>query len=225
MMNKDSQTAVEAILDHRFKDESLLALALTHPSLSGVENYQRLEFLGDRVLGLVVSTWVYAEFAGDDEGKLNRRYSSLVQGKTLAALAEKLGLAVHINMAESAAVEGAATKPAVLADIVESLIGALYLDGGYDVAERFIKQHLQALIHAEFGVEKDAKTQLQEWAQARDQSLPQYSEVGRTGPDHNPEFIIRATMDDGVFAEASGTSKRAAEQAAAKMLLGQLEQI
>jgi len=223
-MSKDSQQAVEAILDHVFKDKSLLALALTHPSLSGVENYQRLEFLGDRVLGLVVSTWVYAEFPADDEGKLNRRYSSLVQGKTLAVIAEKLGLAEHINLAEAAAAEGAATKPAVLADIVESLIGALYLDAGYDAAERFIKQHWQGLLRTEVGVEKDAKTQLQEWAQARDQNLPTYTEVGRSGPDHNPEFIIRASLDDGVFAEASGTSKRAAEQAAAKELLGQVEQ-
>lgn len=223
-MNKDSHSAVEAILDHAFKDESLLALALTHPSLSGVENYQRLEFLGDRVLGLVVSTWVYAEFPTEDEGKLNRRYSSLVQGKALAVIAIQLGLAEHIILAEAAAAEGAATKPAVLADIVESLIGALYLDAGYDVAERFIKQHWQSLLHAEVGVEKDAKTQLQEWAQAREQNLPTYTEVGRSGPDHNPEFIIRASLDDGVFAEASGTSKRAAEQAAAKELLGQVEQ-
>jgi len=223
-VTEDSKKAVEAILGYTFKDESLLALALVHPSLSGDENYQRLEFLGDRVLGLVVATWVYAEFPDDAEGKLNRRFSSLVQGKALAVMAEKLGLAEHIKLTDAAAAEGAATKPAVLADIVESLIGAMYLDAGYGEAERFIKQHWQGLVHAEVGVEKDAKTQLQEWAQARDQDLPSYTEVGRSGPDHNPEFIIRASLGAEDFAEASGTSKRVAEQAAAKMLLGQLEQ-
>lgn len=210
--------SLNKIAGYSFSKPSLLDEALTHPSLSGSYNYQRLEFLGDRVLGLSVSTRLLAEFPKEQEGSLNRRFASLVRKETLAEMARKLDIAKHIKLTPGAETEGTRSKEAVQADVCEAVIGAIYLDGGFDVADAFIKKHWAGLTGEEDGAIKDSKTMLQEWCQARAMPLPTYKVTGRDGPDHSPVFTIEVTVDGKGGAQASGTSKRIAEQSAAKEL-------
>lgn len=206
------------IAGYRFKALSLLDEALTHPSLSGSYNYQRLEFLGDRVLGLVIATWLLEEFPRDAEGSLNRRFTALVRRETLAELAVKLKLVARLKLTPGAEAEGTREKEAIQSDVCESVIGAIYLDGGFDAANKFIRTHWKPLIGAGVKAQKDSKTQLQEWCQARALPLPKYVEVGRTGPDHDPVFTIEAVVSGQGAAVAKGAAKRLAEQLAAEQL-------
>jgi len=223
MEYSDNIKAVEDILGYSFKNKNLIATALSHPSLDGQENYQRLEFLGDRVLGLVISTWVFDLFPDAKEGELNQRFSALVCGKTLASMADNLGFGPYIVMTESAKNEATDQKMSVLADIMESLIGALYLDSDFATVESLIKKHWAEAIKTNIQPEKDAKTKLQEWAQANKFDLPVYTEISRSGLDHNPTFTIQVSVGDAHKAEATGQSKREAEQSAAEMLMTTLE--
>ncbi|GHF29656.1 ribonuclease 3 [Kordiimonas sediminis] len=210
------------LIGYSFKNEALLSEALSHPSLSGRENYQRLEFLGDRVLGLVISTWLFEKFPAEAEGQLNRRFIALVRKETLAEVARELGLVDVIKMTPGARKEGAHTKDAVQADVCEAVIGAMYLDGGLEVARAFIKKHWESRVGEEEATAKDFKTRLQEFAQGRGLALPTYKQTGRKGPDHSPIFTISVTVEGHGEAEGQGTSKRIAEQAAADMLLQKL---
>lgn len=227
MNKKDQKTASKpfaknAIESYAFKKISLLDEALSHPSQSGSYNYQRLEFLGDRVLGLVISTWLLETYPREAEGKLNRRFTSLVRRETLADISRKLGLPGLMKLTPGAAQEGTRDKEAIQADICESVIGAIYLDSGFEAANAFIRNHWDRLLTHEFEAKKDYKSLLQEWCQARSVSLPSYSIINQTGPDHDPVFTIEVSIDKHGAAQASGAAKRVAEQAAAQQLYSQL---
>lgn len=206
------------LVGHTFDKPSLLDEALTHPSLSGSYNYQRLEFLGDRVLGLSVATWLLEAFPSEAEGVLNRRFTSLVRKETLAEMARKLHIIDALKLTSGAESEGTRDKEAVQADLCEAVIGAMYLDGGFKVADAFIRKHWTPLMSEGVEAVKDYKTLLQEWCQARALPLPDYTVTDRSGPDHSPLFTIEASVDGQGTATAQGAAKRLAEQASAKEL-------
>lgn len=207
------------LLGHDFNEPALLARALTHPSASETSHYQRLEFLGDRVLGLVIATWIYRDFPDEAEGALNRRLAALVRRETLAEVARETGLDRFMVLNPGAESEGVRGADAVLADIAEAAIGALYLDGGLEPAENFIHRHWAMKLEAGPDSWRDAKTALQQWAQGRGLPLPDYEMIERSGPDHNPLFTIRVSVTNAGSATGSGGSKRSAEQEAAARLL------
>lgn len=218
---------LSGILGHRFQDPALLREALTHQSAlpGGARgSYQRLEFLGDRVLGLVIAELLLKRFPAESEGALARRLAALVRQETLAEVAAGLGLDRFVILSRAEAEAGGARNPALLSDSCEAVIGALYLDGGLAVAEAFVLAHWTALLEAERAPPRDAKTTLQEWAQGRGLPLPDYREVGRSGPDHDPVFTVEASVAGQAPARGEGRSKRLAEQAAAAALLEVLGQ-
>ncbi|WP_114392051.1 ribonuclease III [Oleisolibacter albus] len=217
--------SLEDRLGHRFSDPGRLILALTHTSMAGVDRtmvgrgYERLEFLGDRVLGLVIAEWLMERFPAEPEGALARRLTALVRAEALLEVAEAIGLGAFIRLAPGEHDPTGAVKPAIMADACEAVIGALYLDGGLPVARAFIHVHWTPRLEAASGPPQDVKTALQEWALARGRKLPLYETLGRTGPDHAPVFEVRVTVDGHAPVTASGSSKRAAEKAAAAILL------
>lgn len=210
-------------IGYTFKDKALLSHALTHPSLAGRENNQRLEFLGDAVLGAIVAKLLYFLYPNENEGSLARRKAALVNGATLAKIAEESGLGSAMHMAASEAGAGGRSNPSNLEDACEALIGALFLDGGLEAAEAFIRPRFEPLARQSFEAPKDAKTSLQEWAQARGLPVPSYTLVSSEGVAHAPVFTIRAEVEGGLSATAKAKSKRAAEQEAARQLLAQVE--
>jgi ribonuclease III len=215
---------LEARLGYRFADPDLLDRALTHssavsPSRRIERSYQRLEFLGDRVLGLVVADMLYRRLPKANEGELSRALNALVRKETCAAIARDLDLGAELNLGESEARTGGAKKEAILGDVAEAVIGAVYCDGGlgraFEVVERLFGDYI---VHA--GTERaDAKTTLQEWAQGRGLEPPSYEEIDRKGPDHAPEFTIAVHLDGYAEVSASGPSKKLAEHKAAEMFL------
>jgi ribonuclease-3 len=217
-------TVLEERVGYRFKDGALLDCALTHISaLKGARNragsYQRLEFLGDHVLGLVISDVLFRAFPKADEGELSRRLADLVRKETCAEIAVAIELGAAIKLGSSEANAGGRRRPAILADVCEALIGAVYLDGGYPAAEGLVERLWQVRMQATAQPLRDSKTVLQEWAQARGLPTPVYREVARTGPDHSPVFCVAVQLPNFAPAEGSGRSKRAAEQAAAAAML------
>lgn len=216
--------ALQADLGHAFADESLLRRALVHTSTGAVrgENYERLEFLGDRVLGLIVAELLFETFEDEDEGALAKRFTQLVRGETLARVARGLDLGAHIVLAPSEADAGGQENPSILADVCESVLAALYLDGGLDAAKAVVRTHFTPLMEEDLRPPKDAKTALQEWAQGRGLPLPVYRETDRSGPAHAPMFEVSASVQGHAPETASGASKRAAEQTAAAALMKRL---
>lgn len=214
---------LEQRIGYRFRDAGLLKLALTHPSLGRNENNQRLEFLGDSVLGAVVAKIVYDLYASEQEGELARRHSALVRGETLAAVARDIGLGEAMNMAGSEAQSGGRDNSSNLEDAMEALIGALYLDGGMEAVEAFMKPRWLELANKIKAPPKDAKTALQEWAQARGLPVPAYHLIETTGAAHAPEFTIEVVVQGYPGERAKAASKRVAEQMAASALLGKLQ--
>jgi ribonuclease-3 len=210
-------------IDYRFTDESLLDRALTHISaLSGKSrsgSYQRLEFLGDRVLGLVVSDMLLRAFPKADEGELSKRLADLVRKETCAEVARAMDLGAAIRLGNSESNAGGRRRVAILADVCEALIGAVFLDGGYPAAAKLVDAFWNERMHAAARPPRDAKTALQEWAQGRGLPTPSYKEVERKGPHHNPEFRVAVVLPNRDPAEGQGKSKRAAEQAAAAAML------
>ena len=217
----EAASALEPTLGHKFSNPALLARALTHPSADGApaRNNQRLEFLGDRVLGLVVATLLYCRFPAEAEGSLARRFSALVRGETLARLARTLGLGPVLVLGASEIESDGQQRPAGLANAFEAVIAALYLDGGFAVAERFVLAQIEPLIDESMPPPKDPKTALQEWAQARKRRRPAYQIVTISGEPHAPRFEVEVTIDGLEPVRAAGASKREAEQAAALALL------
>ncbi len=211
-------------LSHRFKRKRLLCEALTHPSAAGdpTQSYERLEFLGDRVLALIVSDLLLGRFPQEAEGALARRLSALVRRETLAKVALSINLGDHLILARSEQEAGASENPALLANACEAIIGALYLDGGLAAARDFVLPLWTPLLEAEPTPPQDAKTALQEWAQGRGLALPEYREVRREGPPHEPVFTVEVSVIGQPPARAQGRSKRLAEQAAAARLLAEL---
>jgi ribonuclease-3 len=216
----------EQRIGYKFKDAALLEQALTHISaLSGPRNrassYQRLEFLGDHVLGLVVSDMLFRAFPRADEGELSRRLADLVRKETCADVARAIDLGAAIRLGASESSSGGRSRTAILADVCEALIGAVYVDGGYPAASQMIEQLWEERMRRPARPLRDAKTILQEWAQARGLPTPAYREVERKGPDHSPEFRVSVELPNRTPAEGLGRSKRAAEQAAAAAMLTQ----
>ncbi len=208
-------------LGHRFRDPDLLIRALTHASISSPQrpDNQRLEFLGDRVLGLVIAEALLAADKGAREGQLAPRYNALVRKETCAAIARDIGLGDVLKLGRSEMKSGGRRKDALLGDAMEAVIAAVYADGGFEAARDMVLRLWQARIDKVDSDARDAKTSLQEWAQARGLPPPDYVETDRTGPDHAPVFTIEARLQSGETASATAPSKRAAEQAAAKALM------
>ncbi|MDE0539459.1 MAG: ribonuclease III [Rhodospirillales bacterium] len=215
-----------AALGHDFADPGLLRRALVHSSLAGERGRsaanERLEFLGDRVLGLVIAETLLDAHPAEDEGQIAYRHSALVRKEALTRVARTIGLGEYLEMTEGEERKGGRENAAILADACEAVIAAIYRDGGLEAARSFILRHWAPLLAEEASPEKDAKTRLQEWAQARDLGLPEYRLVDRSGPDHEPEFTVEAAIEGRGAARAAGSTKRAAEQEAAARLLGRV---
>ena len=222
------------IIGYEFANRELLDEALTHPSALAPEprrgrrrvpakrGYERLEFLGDRVLGLVVADCLWRRFEGEPEGDLSRRHTHLVRREALARVAERIGLSRYLFLSRSEAAAGGAGNPGILADACEALIAAIYLDGGFDAASAFVRRFWDPLMEEMDEPPRDPKTALQEWAQARGLALPAYKLVATNGPDHAPLFTVMASVAGGDPATATASSKRLAEVRAAAILLDRL---
>jgi ribonuclease III len=211
-------------IGYRFKNAALLEQALTHISaIAGARNraasYQRLEFLGDHVLGLVVSDMLFGAFPRADEGELSRRLADLVRKEACADVARAIDLGAAIRLGASEDNAGGRKRTAILADVCEALVGAVFIDGGYQAASALISRLWEQRMRTPVRPLRDAKTVLQEWAQARGLPTPAYREIERKGPDHDPEFRVTVALPDRPPAEGVGRSKRAAEQAAAAAML------
>ena len=212
-------------LGHDFAHHDLLIQALTHPSVvqgrapRRSTPYERLEFLGDRVLGLVVADMLFQRFPAEPEGALARRHAALVRRETLAAVAERIGLPPCLTLAKGEEEAGGRANPGLLADACEAVIGALYADAGFDVSAAFVRRAWTSLMDAALAPPKDAKTALQEWAQGRGKPLPVYAVVGQDGPPHDPTFVVSVGVEGVEPVQGTGASKRVAEPAAAQALL------
>ena len=222
---KPDLTALEARLGHHFSDKSLAARALTHLSAPTAgaqgreQSYQRLEFLGDRVLGIVVATMLYQTFPSASEGELSMRLAKLVRRETCAEVAEEWDVGPHVALGLGEARGGGRKKAAILSDICESIIGAVFLDAGFEAARDLVARSWRARMDADVEPERDAKTAVQEWAQARALAAPRYVEVTRSGPAHAPQFVMQVVLDGFEPELGEASSKRAAEQAAAQAFL------
>ncbi|MGB3148156.1 MAG: ribonuclease III [Paracoccaceae bacterium] len=217
--------AFSARLGHAFSRPELLVRALTHASIAGPTrpDNQRLEFLGDRVLGLVMAEALLSADADASEGQLAPRFNALVRKECCADVARELGLGDVLKLGRSEMLSGGRRKEALLGDAIEAVIAAVYLDAGYDSARAVILRHWGARISDVKADARDAKTALQEWVQARGMAPPSYSELARSGPDHQPLFTIEVRLDSGESETAIAGAKRQAEQAAAKALLARME--
>ncbi len=219
------RTVLEVRIGYKFADKVLLERALTHISaLSGgphnrAASYQRLEFLGDHVLGLVISDMLYRAFPKANEGELSRRLADLVRKETCADVARDMDLGPVLKLGSSELHAGGRLRATILADACEGLVGAVFIDGGYEAAEVLIEKFWKARMLKPLRPLRDPKTLLQEWAQARGLPTPAYRELARTGPHHDPEFRVAVVLPDRPPAEGMGSSKRAAEQAAAAAML------
>jgi len=228
-VNKASEAArkapdtarLEVTLGHRFNDKALLATALTHMSAedSRLASYQRLEFLGDRVLGLSIADLLFRHYPQSEEGNLSRRLADLVRKETCAEVAQSWNLGQFMRLGEGEIQGGARKNKAILADACEAIIGAVFIDGGYDAARGLVERAFGERMMKPVRPLRDAKTALQEWAQGKGYVTPTYSERGRSGPDHAPVFVVAAKINGLADAEARGPSKRLAEQAAAEAFL------
>jgi len=221
---KAAAKVIEQRIGHTFSDPSLLATAFTHVSAlksarSRADSYQRLEFLGDHVLGLIVSDMLYRAFPKADEGELSKRLADLVRREACADVAKSLGLDEAIKLGSVGAGAGARLRNSVLGDICEAVIGAVFLDGGYAAAAQFVERNWVERMRKPVRPLRDPKTVLQEWAQGKGLPTPVYREVERTGPHHDPQFRVAVELPGLDAAEGVGGSKRAAEKVAALALL------
>ena len=221
---KSSDVVLETALGYRFKDRDLLERALTHISAlagspSDGPHYQRLEFLGDRVLGLIVADMLYRTFPDESEGDLSRRLGALVRRETCAAVAREWQVASHLRVGMAEKRSGLRNREAILADVCEALIAAVWMDGGIEAARMVIEKAFAPRMDAAPHAVRDAKSLLQEWALGRGLKTPVYEAVERSGPDHKPVFRIEVVVDGFAAARGEGPSKRVAEQAAADVFL------
>lgn len=214
---------LEASLGHTFADRAVLKWALTHVSAVGVakraQTYERLEFLGDRVLGLAISELLFERFPKAEEGEMSRRFADLVRKETCAEVARAWGVGPHLHLGPSEMRSGGRAKIAILGDACEALIGAVFIDAGYVAARDLVRRGFADRIVSLEPPTLDSKTILQEWAQGHGHPVPAYRELSRSGPDHKPEFVIAVRVGSYRECEARGASKRFAEQAAAQAFL------
>lgn len=224
MSSRSDAAIVAKRLGHAFARAELLERALTHASHTGEKagsDYERLEFLGDRVLGLAVADMLYRAYDHEDEGALAKRLTALVQQAALVQVGAALDLGPHLRLSASERKSG--VKDAVMADAVEALVGAVYLDAGYDTAAAVVARFWAPLLAQHLMPPEEAKTRLQEWAQARGLPLPAYDVVAQEGPSHAPQFTVRVTVEGMEPAAATCGSKRAAEKEAAATLLARID--
>lgn len=218
MTNETVSAWIVKALGHRPRDVDLFLQALTHPS-HGEKHYQRLEFLGDRVLGLVMADWLYALHPGEAEGKLAHRLNGLVSREICADVGRDIEVRPWLRLGRQALDDGVFESDNVLGDVVEALIGALYLDGGLKAAENFIRTQWASRIGGQRQPPKHPKAALQELAAAKNRKAPAYDIVDRSGPDHRPHFIVRVQVNGLGEAKGHGSSRQEAETAAAQTLL------
>lgn len=214
-------TQLSTRLGYKFAQPELLVRAVTHSSMSSAnrDDNQRLEFLGDRVLGLVIAEALLAADKDASEGLIAPRFNALVRRETCAEIARKLDIGLALKLGRSEMQSGGRRKEALLADAMEAVIAAVFMDGGFEAAQTFILGLWKPLIETVEDDARDPKTSLQEWAQARGEQPPKYVELSRSGPDHQPIFTIEVQLASGPSEHAIAGSKRHAEQAAAKALL------
>ena len=212
-------------LGHRFTDEGLLRQALTHASSAVKKDHdnQRLEFLGDRVLGLVISEALFEDDRSAREGQLAPRFNALVRKEACAEVAEQVGLGDALMLGRSEMRSGGRRKVALLGDAMEAVIAAVYIDAGFDVARTLILRLWGARISTAEARAADPKSALQEWAQGRGLPTPRYIDISRTGPDHQPIFVVEATLTTGQSARGEAASKKAAQVQAASALMAQIK--
>lgn len=217
--------AFQGKIGHQFRDSALLLRAVTHASISSASrpDNQRLEFLGDRVLGIVLADALLRADEAASEGQLAPRFNALARKETCAEVAAGIGLGEVLKLGRSEMLSGGRRKEALLGDAMEALIAAVYLDAGFETARALVLRLWSGRIGAVEPDARDAKTSLQEWAQARGMALPAYVLSGRDGPDHQPMFTVTVTLDNGAAETARAGSKRSAEQMAARALLDRLE--
>jgi ribonuclease-3 len=211
----------EKCLGYSFKNQALLELALTHSSVANQRSLsnERLEFLGDRVLGLVVADMLLTEFPNENEGALGYRFAALARRETLECVANDLGFSKFIHQELELNEMNARQKSGLLANACEAVIGAIYLDGGITPAHDFISSHWLGHLKQDITPPKDAKTRLQEFAQAQSWTLPKYETIGQSGPDHAPEFTVEVSVEQSPPVQGKGKSKREAEILAATTLI------
>ncbi len=226
-MTVDLPDGLVALIGHEPRDPALFLDALTHGSHNvhgRAGDYQRLEFLGDRVLGLVIADALYQRFPGDSEGQLSARLNALVARSTCGEVARAIGLPPMVRLGRQARDDGGRDSDNILGDVVEALIGALFIDGGIEAAKRFVLAHWGARITEATVARKHPKTALLEWAAARRRKPPVYTILRRDGPDHAPRFTISVEVANVGTASGEGTSRQEAETAAAAALLDQIGQ-
>jgi ribonuclease-3 len=209
-------------LGHTFADPGLLRRALTHASATASASNERLEFLGDRVLGLVMAQWLYTRFPDEKEGQLSRRFNQLVAGDTCATIAREIGVRNHLRLGKQARDDGAIDSDNVLGDVTEGLIGALYLDHGMEAARALILRLWQGQVEGQGSAPKHPKSAIQEWAAANNRKPPDYALIDRSGPQHALRFTVSVTIRGVGEARGEGASKQEAETAAAMALLEKL---
>nr|WP_245941959.1 ribonuclease III [Sphingomonas gilva] len=221
-MSDDLAPWIEQALGRAPADLSPYERALTHGSRSA-ESYERLEFLGDRVLGLVMAEWLYELFPNEPEGNLSRRLNALVTGPVCADVARAIGVVPHLRLGKQARDDGASDSDNVLGDVAEALIGALYREHGLDAARAFVRRAWADRVTGATPAPRHPKSALQEWAAANNRRPPAYEITDRSGPHHAPRFTVKVTIGKLAEAEATGRSRQEAETEAARALLGRLE--
>jgi ribonuclease-3 len=221
-VGSEVEAFVADALGHQPRDIRLFERALTHGSAAR-DSYERLEFLGDRVLGVIVARWLFERFSSEPEGKLSSRLNALVAGETCAEIGREIGVPQHVRLGKQARDDRANTSDNVIGDVVEALIGALLLDGGFEAAEAFVKRAWANLVDTQDRAPQHPKSALQELAAARNWGAPVYEMTGRTGAHHAPLFTVSVTVRGGGEANGEGTTKQDAEKAAAIALLEKLK--
>ena len=222
MLADDTRAFIAGLAGQNPRDEALWIEALTHGSTGEPRDYQRLEFLGDRVLGLAIAEWLH-EKGGESEGKLSQRLNALVAGTTCAGIARGIGLGEHLRLGKQARDDGANQSDNVIGDAVESLMGALLIDGGLEKADAFIRRAWAPFVDAQGKAPKHPKSALQELAAARNWAAPEYEIARKSGAHHAPRFTVKVGIRNVGEATAEGSSKQEAETAAASALLDELK--
>lgn len=215
MLSETIRAFLTELVGHPPQDEGLWLEALTHGSTGQARNYERLEFLGDRVLGLVVAEWLHAKGTGD-EGKLSQRLNALVSRTTCAEIARAIGLGPHMQLGKQARDDGGIDSDNILGDVMEALIGAEFVEAGYDAARAMVRALWADAVEGRTGQKKHPKSALQEWAAGNRRKTPEYRLLDRSGPDHAAKFTVAVAVKGVGEAEAVGSSKQEAETLAAE---------
>ena len=212
---------LQAAIGYTFKNLNLLRQALVHSSATEqrLKSNERMEFLGDRVLGLILAELLLENYLDEAEGEISYRFTALAQRDALATVAGKIGLAEYLSLSNGEHLTGGRENPGLLADATEAVIAAIYMDGGLEAAKAFVHNNWTEMMRDNRHPPKDAKTKLQEWAQGHGLGLPSYRITGQEGPDHQPVFSVEVTVEKQLVLSGQGSNKRAAEQAAAEALL------